>query len=363
MGGLLSRLSTLGGKGGRDLAKFTLANILAHVFFFWGPNRLLYLCKKYNLFAAYKIQKGKSPAASLVRSAKKENLNADFGYLLLSWPFMKLLQLGKKKEKKSGDDEKAGSVTDKRGWAGLRFDGPWPTLFTNVWQIAVAYLGYDFMFYWSHRLLHTKYFYLRIHKQHHEFRTPVGHSASYQHPIEGAMQLLAWYLPIGFAGMLKGDLHVSTLFFYNAFRWLETVDAHSGFNFPFSPFSFIKIFAGALFHDYHHSGDGFFGNYGVSLLCLYCFVNIFCKRFFHRHNYADPASFFFFRRPLFGIDSWIRKQRGGKRGDWRSNRSDTGVIMRIIHSSMNSIMLASAIQSTSSYIIHHQTRNLFIGCF
>ena len=53
---------------------------------------------------------------------------------------------------------------------------------------------------------------------------------------------------------------------YNAFRWLETVDAHSGYDFPFSPFSMFKIFGGALFHDYHHSGDGFFGNYGATII-------------------------------------------------------------------------------------------------
>ena len=266
MGGMFSRVSKLAQKS--DLAKFTLANVLAHGMFFWGPNGFLYLCKKYGWFAAHKIQKGASPAAALVREAAKENVNADVGFLLLSYPFMKLLQLGKTKnvridEEGKGKKAKKSSST---GWSGLRFDGPWPTLFTNMWQIAVAYFGYDFMFYWSHRLLHTRYFYLRIHKQHHKFRTPVGHSASYQHPVEGAIQLLAWYLPIGFAGWLKGDLHVSTLFWYNAFRWLGTVDAHSGYDFPFSPFSRFKICGGALFHDYHHSGDGFFGNYGATII-------------------------------------------------------------------------------------------------
>ena len=36
----------------------------------------------------------------------------------------------------------------------IRFDGPTPKAFQQLWQLAVAYLGYDFMFYWSHRLLH-----------------------------------------------------------------------------------------------------------------------------------------------------------------------------------------------------------------
>ena len=85
-------------------------------------------------------------------------------------------------------------------------------------QVAIGYLGYDFMFYWTHRLLHSKWLYKTVHKQHHLFRTSVGVAASYQHAVEGLIQLFNWFLPIGFAGWLnrritggRQGLHVSTL--------------------------------------------------------------------------------------------------------------------------------------------------------
>jgi len=84
--------------------------------------------------------------------------------------------------------------------------------------VAVAYLGYDFMFYWAHRFLHSKWLYKTIHKQHHLFKTCVGVSSSYQHFVEGAIQMVSWFVPIGFAGWLnkkltngKHGLHMSTL--------------------------------------------------------------------------------------------------------------------------------------------------------
>ena len=43
-----------------------------------------------------------------------------------------------------------------------------------------------------------------------------------------------------------------------------TVDAHCGYDLPWSPFSFIPLFGGALMHDYHHSSV--FGNYGATVI-------------------------------------------------------------------------------------------------
>jgi sterol desaturase/sphingolipid hydroxylase (fatty acid hydroxylase superfamily) len=50
------------------------------------------------------------------------------------------------------------------------------------------------------------------------------------------------------------------LFFF--LRMIETVDAHSGYLFPFSPWSLIpSIQGGADRHDFHHSQNK--GNYGI----------------------------------------------------------------------------------------------------
>ena len=61
----------------------------------------------------------------------------------------------------------ASSVASDRpmGWAGLRLGGPSPSIRTHIWQVAVGYIGYDAMFYWSHRLLYHRSIYKYCHKQ------------------------------------------------------------------------------------------------------------------------------------------------------------------------------------------------------
>lgn len=150
------------------------------------------------------------------------------------------------------------------GWSGLRFDGPAPSWMTHVWQVFVAYAVYDAMFYWSHRLLHHPRLYKHCHKQHHEYHTPVAIAGTHQHLLEGIIQIFNWYVPVAVAGWLNknhGGLHASTLFYYNCFRWLETMDAHCGHEFPFSPFKLAPFCLGARGHDFHHRE--FNGNYGA----------------------------------------------------------------------------------------------------
>ena len=282
--------------------RFGCCNVLAQLISFWGPNICLAFCYKYNLFSRYKIQPNKMPAPGLVREALVENLKATPGMGLLAWPLYKMLTsmfFGKGKAAASDSDSEgegdgvaaaedgaaAAAVGEraldkKDGWAQLHFGRRnMPSWKTMAWQVAVSYIGYDLMFYLSHRALHSKQLYMSVHKQHHRFSTSIGLASSYQHPVEGAVQMLNWFLPVGLAGYLNGGLHVSTLFAYNCFRWLETVDAHCGFIFPFSPFAVIPFFGGARAHDLHHSGEGLvmskladgtifadFGNYGASVL-------------------------------------------------------------------------------------------------
>merc|ERR1712150_35396 len=256
----------------------------------------------------WKIQGDRKPSDFLSRGALWDNILKDIhAQILASLIFHKVLTLGKRRPKalvsdstkpegffargkrllkaavmdneepeepKSTDDastegaEKPSecSVVKASGWAGIRFKGPSPSVWTHVWQVVVAYFGYDMMFYWSHRLMHHKKLYKHCHKVHHQFHTSIGINASHEHILESVVQLLNWYVPIGFAGFLnrhKGGLHISTLFWYHCFRWIETVDAHCGYEFPFSPFYLLwPICGGARMHDYHHRA--FDGNYGAS---------------------------------------------------------------------------------------------------
>jgi sterol desaturase/sphingolipid hydroxylase (fatty acid hydroxylase superfamily) len=255
-------------------------HLISRIFFYWGPNAVLYLMEKHGWGKRWKIQGSRSARPELKWEAVTHNLKGDVGQFFISWAMSKLLMLGKQKALKDNAEEvpeaaqvaqdngkQDGSTALRResGWSHLRFSGPSPKLLTHFWQVAVAYFGYDAMFYWSHRLMHHKRLYKHCHKIHHQFHTPIGISSSYEHALEGAVQILNWYLPIGFAGYLNrghGGLHISTLFYYHCFRWIETVDAHSGYELPFSPFHFLPFFGGARMHDYHHRA--FDGAYGAS---------------------------------------------------------------------------------------------------
>jgi sterol desaturase/sphingolipid hydroxylase (fatty acid hydroxylase superfamily) len=53
--------------------------------------------------------------------------------------------------------------------------------------------------------------------------------------------------------------HLFTLWVWMLFRLWQTVDCHSGYDFPWSANRWIPFFGGAEFHDYHHMA--FVGNY------------------------------------------------------------------------------------------------------
>ncbi len=52
--------------------------------------------------------------------------------------------------------------------------------FELIFCIAIEEIG----FYYSHRLLHHPKIYKHIHKQHHEWISPIAITAAYSHPIE-----------------------------------------------------------------------------------------------------------------------------------------------------------------------------------
>ena len=54
---------------------------------------------------------------------------------------------------------------------------PIPTLRRSFLEVVFHFLVNDIVFYFLHGLLHTPYFYKRIHKIHHEFKAPVALAA------------------------------------------------------------------------------------------------------------------------------------------------------------------------------------------
>ncbi|MCH88842.1 sterol 4-alpha-methyl-oxidase [Trifolium medium] len=79
------------------------------------------------------------------------------------------------------------------------------------------------------------------------YATPFGLTSEYAHPAE--------ILFLGFATIFGPAItgpHLITLWLWMVLRVLETVEAHSGYHFPWSPSNFFPLYGGADFHDYHH---------------------------------------------------------------------------------------------------------------
>jgi len=107
-------------------------------------------------------------------------------------------------------------------------------------------------------MLHLKQFYW-IHKQHHAFKTNVGLASVYSHPIEGFINTVVTFTGPILLGHLGYDVPLLTLWVWYVVRWAETTDAHSGYEFPWSPFGLFSV---AGHHDFHHSHNiGCYGSF------------------------------------------------------------------------------------------------------
>ncbi|KAL1921771.1 uncharacterized protein VTP21DRAFT_10413 [Calcarisporiella thermophila] len=139
---------------------------------------------------------------------------------------------------------------------------PFPHWQTMAMQIAFFFVFEDTFHYWFHRLLHYGPFYKHIHKQHHEYAAPFGLCAEYAHPVEVLI------LGTGTIGgpllwvMATGNLHIITVYIWITLRLLQAIDAHSGYDFPWSLRHFLPFWSGAEHHDYHHMA--FVNNYSTS---------------------------------------------------------------------------------------------------
>lgn len=141
----------------------------------------------------------------------------------------------------------------------FRFDvDSYPETYEIIWQILFFIVVEDIGFYWAHRLLHTKYFYGKIHKIHHDNKQVHGIAAEYAHPLE---YVFANGIPSSLGPKLLGmRCHVVTFWLWVAVRIFETVDGHSGYDFPWAPYRLLPMATNGRYHDYHHAEN--IGNYG-----------------------------------------------------------------------------------------------------
>lgn len=146
-------------------------------------------------------------------------------------------------------------------WNLLAFVALWPALrlvsgihagpLPPWWIIAAQVLFFvyldDFLFYWFHRGMHTRWLYKRVHAWHHRILTPWAVTGNYMHPLEyGLIGAVALVGP-----MLLG-VHVVTLWIWFVVRQWEAAEGHCGYDLPWTPTHFLPSNDGAIHHDVHH---------------------------------------------------------------------------------------------------------------
>lgn len=217
---------------------FVLGTSLANFLTYWIFNAILYIFYRFNLFPEYRINNGEMPPQSLIDECLKllfiKHLFLYPAVLYFAYPLFE--------------------------HAGVSIDAPLPTLTHFGRDILINIFINDTLFYWAHRILHHPSIYQYIHKQHHRFNYTIGIAASYAHPVE---DIIANLIPtIGGSLFLKS--HVVVMWSWIILRLLETIDVHSGYSFPLSPFHLLPLQGGADFHDFHHHiNKGCYGSFTV----------------------------------------------------------------------------------------------------
>jgi sterol desaturase/sphingolipid hydroxylase (fatty acid hydroxylase superfamily) len=180
---------------------------------------------KRNVAPRHQVAAGAAPSAELTRIATREVLLGQpiFGVLsyFIVWPLWTAM-----------GGAMAAPIT------------PW--LF--IWQFVVFVFVNDTIFYFSHRILHTRWLFKNVHVRHHRFRFVRGLVAEYAHPVEDLLNFVAF---------LAGPVLLGSPFAIVAawvfLRMFETVDAHSGY--AFTPW--------AKRHAFHHmyAARGCYGSF------------------------------------------------------------------------------------------------------
>mmetsp|Transcript_8203 Transcript_8203/g.17962 ORF Transcript_8203/g.17962 Transcript_8203/m.17962 type:complete len:318 (+) Transcript_8203:41-994(+) len=125
----------------------------------------------------------------------------------------------------------------------------WP----NYWELAMDNLRlallHEFLFYWTHRMMHSFPGLYKYHKVHHEFKQNNVLSAQYFHPVD-------FFLSIGIPAVITTAIvkpHACTQIHFGLWLLSANFDDHLGYAFPWTPFRWFPFSAGTDAHEFHHS--------------------------------------------------------------------------------------------------------------
>lgn len=93
----------------------------------------------------------------------------------------------------------------------------------------------DTVFYWTHRVFHTPWFYKRFHKQHHEYSITVAVATLYNHPIEFLIQVFVGFT-LGHV-ILSRYCHIFTVYMWHLYIFPTGFEDHCGYDLPWSIFA------------------------------------------------------------------------------------------------------------------------------
>nr|CAD1817654.1 unnamed protein product [Ananas comosus var. bracteatus] len=206
----------------------TLGTFIIHesVFFLSGLPSLLF--ERSGLFSKYKIQKKANTPASQDKCVLRlilYHICVNLPLMIVSYPAFKFMGL------KAVYHCRLGLLSYVKFFS------------TSSWRILYSIGGTGFCI----QNGCTSIFTVFIMRSTCRYATPFGLTSEYAHPAE--------ILFLGFATVVGPALtgpHLLTLWLWVVLRVLETVEAHSGYHFPWSPSNFLPLYGGADFHDYHH---------------------------------------------------------------------------------------------------------------
>lgn len=142
-------------------------------------------------------------------------------------------------------------------WPPLLSASPEPTaLATLALQLTLHFYAFFLINCFVHRMMHKVPFLYKFHKHHHEFKITTG-AASEHFDLYGVDSVANGVATFFFPLMLSSTrLHPTLLAVYFALRTWESVDTHTGYAFPWTPFRYLPGMAYQQeYHAYHHSNN------------------------------------------------------------------------------------------------------------